>query len=161
MNKQTIMEAAKKICNLYVWETAPLKVALGDGICGAIKQVKMEHYVMNREGLCIWGGARHGISKVENPRGLSFLWAKRGSLEDLGHHRDRDHNGANLLSFAVARSKLYRLYCFCKDDGTIDAANMIGLHEGSISSPFVDSYYPLRLSDVDTPRDAQRTVQLR
>lgn len=43
MNNQTIMEAAKKIFNLYVFETAPLKVALGDGICGAITQVCMEH----------------------------------------------------------------------------------------------------------------------
>ena len=42
-NKHAIMEEAKKICNLYVFEAAPLRVALGDGICGSIKQVGTEH----------------------------------------------------------------------------------------------------------------------
>lgn len=43
-NKHVIMEDAKKICNLYVSETAPLRVALGDGICASIKQVSIEHH---------------------------------------------------------------------------------------------------------------------
>lgn len=42
-NKHVIMEDAKKICNLYVFETAPLRVALGGGICGSIKQVGAQH----------------------------------------------------------------------------------------------------------------------
>ncbi|CAM9902495.1 unnamed protein product, partial [Laminaria digitata] len=47
-NKHVIMEDAKKICNLYVSETAPLRVALGDGICASIKQA-IDLDVVNRD----------------------------------------------------------------------------------------------------------------
>ena len=93
MNKQTIMEAAKKICNLYVWETAPLKVALGDGICGAIKQVNMEHYVMNREGLCIWGGCQTRDLESRKSKGAIVLvgkaWKPLGSRPPKGPRSQR------------------------------------------------------------------------